>query len=125
MLWVWRQFRVVFALQALFTLIAAAGGAWLAGIHGALSATLGGLVSMAAGLGFALMVTKKNKNLTAGEVLRVAFRAEATKFILVIVLLWAVLTLYQQVVIVGFIGTFCVTILIFGMAFFVRETSET
>jgi ATP synthase protein I len=120
-----RPFRVVFALQALLTIAAAAGGAWLAGFHGALSAILGGLVSMAAGLGFALMVTKKNKNLSAGEVLRVAFRAEATKIILVILLLWGVLTLYKQVVIVGFIGTFCVTILAFGMAFFVREASET
>jgi ATP synthase protein I len=120
-----RQFRVVFGLQALLTFAAAAGGAWLAGLHGALSAILGGLVSMAAGLGFVLMVSKKNRILTAGEVLRVALRAEAVKFILVVLLLWAVLSVYKQVVIVGFIGTFCVTILVFGMAFFVRETSET
>ena len=89
-----------------------------------MSAVFGGLVSMTAGLGFALMVAKK-KNRSAGEVLRVAFRAEAVKITLIVVLLWTVLSLYRDVVVAGLIGTFCVTIVTFSMAFFVREASET
>ncbi len=98
-------------------------GLWV-GPHGALSAALGGGVSIIAGLGFALMVTGR-KTRSAGDVLRVAMRAESLKIILVVVLLWQALTRYPQVVVVVLIGTFCLTILIFSMAFFVRESRES
>ena len=119
----WRQFRLVFGLQVGTTVAAALLAALMAGTHGAISATLGGLISIAAGLGFALMVTG-NKRRSATEVLRVAMRAESVKIILVVMLLWLVLTTYRQVVVTGLIGTFCLTILIFSMAFFVRESQE-
>ena len=97
---------------------------WLAGGHGAVSAVLGGLVSMIAGAGFALMVAK-NKIRTAGDVLRDAFRAEAVKITLAILLLYAVFRLYPDVVAVALIGAFCLTVLIFSMAIFVNVPVQT
>ncbi len=116
----WRKFRPVIGLQVLATIIIASIAAWLAGVHGAISAALGGLVSIIAGLVFALL-TAGNKVRSAGEVLLVALKAEAAKLFLAIVLLWLVLTVYDQVVIVGLIGSFVTSILIFGMALFAGE----
>jgi ATP synthase protein I len=117
---VWRKFRPVIGLQVLATTTAASIAAWFAGAHGAISAVLGGLVSIVAGLVFVLLIAR-NKVRSAGEVLLVAFKAEAAKFFLAILLLWFVLTVYQQVVIVALIGSFVVSILIFSMALFAGD----
>jgi ATP synthase protein I len=53
--------------------------------------------------------------------LATALRAEAAKIMVAVLLLWLVFATYKQVVAVGFIGSFAVSILLFGMAFFVRE----
>ena len=115
----WRQFRPVFGFQAVATLVIALLAGWLAGPHGAISAVLGGLASILAGLGFVLMVAK-NKKRSAGEVLRDAFRAEAVKIVLGFGFLWVVFKWYGDVVAAALIGAFCVTILILSMAFFVK-----
>jgi ATP synthase protein I len=39
-------------------------------------------------------------------------------------LLWLVLTFYKDVVAVGFIGTFAITVLVFGMALFVPDDTR-
>ena len=116
----WRKFRPVIGLQVLATAIIASIAAWYAGAHGAISAVLGGLISIIAGLVFVLL-TARSKVRSAGEVLLVAFKAEAAKLFLAILLLWLVLTLYQEVVIVGLIGSFVVSILIFSMALFAGD----
>lgn len=102
------------------TIIIASIAAWIADVHGAISAALGGLISIIAGLVFVLL-TARNKVRSAGEVLLVAFKAEAAKLFLAILLLWLVLTVYQEVVIVGLIGSFVVSILIFSMALFAGD----
>jgi ATP synthase protein I len=117
---VWRKFRPVIGLQVLATIIIASIAAWFAGVHGAISAALGGLVSISAGLAFALL-TARNKVRSAGEVLIVALKAEAAKLFLAILLLWLVLTVYHEVVIVGLIGSFVASILIFSMALFAGD----
>jgi len=117
---VWRKFRPVIGLQVLATIIVASIAAWIAGAHGAISAALGGLISIIAGLAFALL-TARNKVRSAGEVLLVAFKAEAAKLFLAISLLLLVLALYQEVVVVGLIGSFVVSILIFSMALFAGD----
>ena len=102
------------------TLIAAAA----AGVHGALSAALGGLVSVCAGLvsGF---VASLGKAESAGGVLIRALRAEGIKIGLIVILLWLVLATYKGVVVtvvtLAFLGTFMVTALIFSMAVVVRD----
>ena len=116
----WRKFRPVIGLQVLATIIIASIAAWFAGVHGAISAALGGLISIVAGLVF-VALTARNKVRSAGEVLLVAFKAEAAKLFLAILLLWLVLTVYQEVVVVGLIGSFVVSILIFSMGLFAGD----
>jgi len=48
-------------------------------------------------------------------------RAEAVKLGIAVLLLWLVLANYAEVVVGVFVGAFIVTMLIFAMAFFVRE----
>lgn len=93
----------------------------LAGTHGAFSAMLGGLVSWGAGLAFALMVSHGRLG-TAGDTLRTLFRAEASKVMLMIFLLWLVLTTYQDVLPVAFFAGFVACVLVSQAAILVRET---
>ena len=119
----WRKFRLVIGLQVLAAIIAATVGAWFAGLHGAISATLGGLAGIVPGLVFVLIAAKsaEKKGRSAGEVLFAALKAEAAKLSLAMVLLWLVLATYQEVVVVGLIGSFVVSILVFSMALFAGD----
>ena len=92
----------------------------MAGADGALSAALGGAVSMIAGL-VSAVVAVRGKGQSAGEVLTGALSAEAVKIGLILILLWLVFAMYQDVVAMAFLGTFVATAVIFSMAFFVRE----
>ena len=95
--------------------------AWLvAGAHGALSAALGGAVSLCAG-GVSAVVASLGDKQSAGGIVTGALRAEGVKIALIVGLLWLVLATYADVVAPAFFGSFIVTILIFSMAFFVRE----
>jgi ATP synthase protein I len=93
---------------------------WLAGAHGAISAAAGGMVSIIAGVA-AAFVASRGDTKSAGGVLIGALRAEGVKIGLVAVLLWLVLMTYQGVVVLALIASFLVTVLIFAMAFFVRD----
>lgn len=99
----------------------ALGAGVVIGMHGAFSAVLGGFVNWAAGLVFAVMVSGGRVR-TAGETLRILFRAEASKIMLMIFLLWLVLTAYQEVVPVAFFAAFIVSVLVSQAALLVRET---
>lgn len=116
----WRIFRPIIGLQVLCTAAASLLSAWVAGIHGAISAALGGSIGIVAGLAFAALAAR-SKPKSAGEALHTALRAEFVKVVLMILLLWAVLATYRDVVAIGLIGTFIATVLIFTMAVFVRE----
>lgn len=119
----WRKFRPVFGSQVLATAIIASIAAWLAGIHGAISALLGGLISITAGLAFVSLAAKSagKRGISAGEVLFAALKAEAVKLFLAGMLLWLVLALYEEVVVVGLLGSFVASILIFSMALFAGD----
>ena len=103
-------------VTAALTLVAAVA----AGTHGALSAALGGLVSVCAGL-VSGIVASLGKTGSAGGVLIGALRAEGIKIGLIVILLWLVLAAYKNVVMLAFVGTFIVTALIFPMAVAVRD----
>lgn len=115
-----RPVRTVLVWQVLLTALLAAIAGLLAGVHGAISAALGGLVSIIAGLAFAMVMQSSNIQSADGTVVT-ALRAEATKIGLAVILLWLVLALYKDVVLIVFIGSFISSILVFSMAFFVRD----
>jgi ATP synthase protein I len=94
--------------------------ALIAGTHGALSALAGGLISVTAGLVAALVASMGGGKSAAGVVMG-ALRAEAVKIGLAVLLLWLVLVNYADAVVGALIATFVVTLLIFAMAFFVRD----
>jgi ATP synthase protein I len=116
-----KAIRTVLRWQVIATAILMLAVGLLAGVHGAISAMLGGLVSICAGLAFSVVVSLSRSDSLAGTLVA-AFRAEAAKVSLAVVLLWVVFATYKDVVAIGFIGSFAISILIFGMAFFVRDT---
>jgi ATP synthase protein I len=119
-----RQLRkpvlTVLKWQLLATMALVLVCAWASGRHGALSALAGGAISIVAGAGAAL-VASMGRGRSPGTVVTGALRAEAVKLALAVVLLWLVLTNYSDAVVGALIASFVVTLLIFGMAFFVRE----
>jgi ATP synthase protein I len=117
---VWPVFRPIIGLQVLCTAAASLLSAWLAGMHGAISAVLGGSIGIVAGAAFAALAAR-GKSKSAGEALYAVLRAEAVKLAFMILLLWIALATYKDVVAIGLIGTFIATVLIFTMAILVRE----
>lgn len=115
-----KPIRTVLVWQLAATAAMTLAAALLADLHSAISAGAGGLVSIVAGLASAL-VASLSKARSAGGVLIGALRAEAVKVGLALLLLWLVLTNYGEVVVAAFLGAFIVTMLIFSMAFFVRD----
>jgi len=119
-----RPFRTVFRWQAIVTAaIAAIAGVW-AGWHGALSAVLGGVVNLSAGVVFAVVLQLSLGDGTprgAGPPLLGMFRAEAAKVVLILGQLWLVLSTYRDIVMVAFFTAFIATVIVFSMAFFVRD----
>ena len=92
----------------------------VAGWHGAASAVAGGAISITAGLS-AAAVASLGGSRSAGTVVTAALRAEAVKLGMAVLLLWLVLTNYAQAVVGALIASFIVTLVIFAMAFFVRD----
>lgn len=103
-------------VNAALALIAAG---WL-GIHGAISALLGGLVIILAGFVSAVMVSGRRVR-SAGETLRTLVRAEASKIVLIVLQSWLVLTTYQDVVASVFFASFVVMVLVFPFGLLVRD----
>jgi len=115
-----KPIRTVLRWQLMATAVLTLAGGILAGVDGALSAALGGAVSLCAG-GISAVVASKGKAQSAAEVLIGALMAEGVRIGLIVLLLWLVLATYDEVVAPAFFGSFVATVLIFGMAFFVRD----
>lgn len=115
-----KAIRTVLGWQLVATAALAVIAGLVAGAHGALSAALGGLISFAAGLGFAGVASLARSD-SAGSVLIGALRAEAIKIVLIVLLLWLVLSTYKNIVVIAFFGTFIVATVLFSAAALVRE----
>lgn len=98
----------------------AATAALLAGRHGAISAAAGGTVGFVAGLVSAMVASSKAAK-SAGGILVNALKAEAVKLGLALILLWLVLANYDDAVTGAFLAAFVASMLVFSMAFFVRD----
>lgn len=118
-----RPIRIVLVWQVIVTVLLALLCGWFAGLQAAMSAALGGGVGLVGGVGFAVVVGM-SKDKSAGGTLVTALQAEAAKIGVSIILLWAVLTTYKDVVAPVCIGSFILSILIFSMAFFVRDNGN-
>ena len=106
------------------TAVLAVLGGWIAHEAGAVSAALGGAVSLGAGWASAWVATSGRPQQNAGGILFNALRAEGVKLGVIALLLWLVLAFYGEVVLPIFIGSFVATALIFSMAFFVRDNEQ-
>lgn len=118
-----RPIRIVLGWQLIATAALTLLFGFLWGLHGALSAALGGAVNLIAGGAYAFMAARGGAG-TVGEALRTVFRAEALKILLILVLLPAVLANYKEIVHAAFFTGFVITVVIFAAAVAVRDTQE-
>ena len=98
-------------------------GFW-AGTQGMISAVLGGFINVAAGVAYAFLLGLGQGERAvpdAGTTLVAMFRAEAAKILVIVGGLWLVLSAYRDVVPAAFFTAFVITVIVFSMAFFVRE----
>src|SRR3970040_535209 len=100
-----KPIHTVLRWQLMATAVLTLAGGILAGVDGALSAALGGAVSMCAGWVSAVVASKGNAQ-SAGDVLVGALAAEGVKIGLIMLLLWLVLATYDGVVAPAFFGSF-------------------
>lgn len=115
-----KPYRAVLLAQAAATLvIAGIAGSWV-GVHGALSAVLGGVINLSAGVVYAFVLAVAPPRTTGGAIAAM-FRAEAAKIFVIMALLWLVLSTYHEAVLPAFLAAFVVTVLLFRVALFVRD----
>ena len=103
--------------------IATFAGVW-AGEHGAISAMLGGVVNVSAGVVYAFLLgvgLGAKRIPDVGTSLFAMFRAEAAKILVIVGGLWLTLSTYGDIVLAAFFTAFVVTVVVFSMAIFVRE----
>ena len=115
--------RTAVIWQASATAVLTLACALVAGVNGAFSAVLGGMVSMLSGVAATLIATKRTAD-SAGRMLYTTARAEGVRVVLIVILLWLVMATYREVVAPAFFGSFVVTLLLFSAAFFVREDAS-
>jgi F0F1-type ATP synthase assembly protein I len=115
-----KPIRTVLRWQLAATAAMTIAATLLAGAPAAVSAAAGGLISVVAGLASAFVASRSDAK-SAGGILFGALRAETVKIGLAVLLLWLVLANYGEAAVGVLVGSFVVTMLIFAMAFFVRD----
>lgn len=107
--------------QIVVTVLAAIGvGIIYSSEHAAMSAMLGGLISVMPSAAYAMIVSH-HKGYAAGDAIRTALRAEAVKIILTIMLLWIAFRFYVDVNAIALVATFIMVVLTYSAALFVSE----
>lgn len=118
-----RPLIIVLRAQLLVTVVVAIAVGFFYGMHGAISAMLGGAINVVSATVFAIIVSH-HKGYTAGETVRTALRAEAVKIILTVSSLWMVFKFYENVNAIAFIGTFILVVLVYSMALLVSDDTN-
>lgn len=118
-----RPLKIVLRVQLLITLVVAVAIGIFLGLQSAISAALGGGVSVISSAAYAIIVSH-HKGYTAGETIRTALRAESVKIILTVILLWIVFKFYEDLNAFAFIGTFILTVLAYSMALLVSDDTK-
>jgi ATP synthase protein I len=115
-----KPMRTVIRWQIIATGIITLGAGLMFGGHAAVSALLGGVINQIADFAYAMLVSGGGIR-TAGGTLRTLFRAEATRIILIVLLLGWMLTSYKAVVHPALFLSFVVSVIVFRMAILVRD----
>lgn len=116
-----RPIRTTLRWQLIVGAALAVLGGLIWGLHGAVSAALGGLVNVVAGWGYGWLVTRRTRQ-SAGQALATMFRAEAVKITLIVAQLWLLITNYKDMVVASFLIAFVVTVLVSATAIVVKDT---
>lgn len=114
-----RPFRVALGWQAAATLAIAAIAGVLAGGQAALSAVLGGVINLSAGVVYAFVAWLTPQR-DPGTTIVGLFRAEAAKIVMIVGQMWLLLSIYRDVVLPALLAAFVVTVLLSGIALLVR-----
>ena len=115
-----KPIRTVLRWQVYATVAITLGAGLWAGLHGAVSALLGGVINQLADLAYALLISGGGIR-TARNTLRTLFRAEGVRVLLIVFLLAWVLTVYKDVVHPALFLSFVVSVLVFRTAILVKE----
>jgi F0F1-type ATP synthase assembly protein I len=115
-----KPIRAVMRWQIIATAFITVAAGLFFGAHAAVSALLGGVVNQVADFAYAMMVSGGGIR-TAGGTLRTLFRAEATRIVLIVLLLGGVLTSYRDVVHPVLFLSFVVSVIVFRAAILVRD----
>ena len=115
-----RPLRTALIWQFLVTLVVAVAAWCWGGAGTAMSALLGGMIVVNAGLLYGILI-RGGKVRSAGETLRTLFRAEACKIVAIVVQLWLVLTVVPAVEPVVLLGAFVIAVAVYPIALLVRE----
>jgi ATP synthase protein I len=115
-----RPIRTTLRWQLIVSAALAVVGGFIWGMHGAVSAALGGLVNVAAGWAYGWLVTRRARQ-SAGQALATMFRAEAVKVVLIVALLWLSITNYKDMVVASFLIAFVITVLVSATAIVVKD----
>jgi ATP synthase protein I len=119
-----RPIRTVLKWQLIATAaVAVLAGVWSGG-HGAISAALGGLVNLSAGVVYAFLLgvgLRASPVPGAAVALGAMIRAEGGKLFVIIGGLWSILSTYKDIVPGAFFAAFAITVILFSMAIFVRD----
>src|SRR5438105_3846333 len=118
-----RPIRIVLRWQLIATSVLTLVAALLWGMHGGLSAALGGAVNITAGWVYGWRVSRREAR-TAGEALATMFRAWGIKVLLIVVQLFLVLSFYREIVPAAFFTAFVVMVAVFTAAIAVRDADE-
>lgn len=118
-----RPLKIVLRIQLSITLVVMCVSWLFLDIDSAISALLGGAISVVATAAFGVLVSQ-HKGYTAAAAVRTALRAEAVKIVLTISLLWGVFKFYEDVKPFVFIGTFILIVLTYSMALLVADKTN-
>ena len=119
-----KPIRTVLKWQFVATAAVAVIAGFWPGQLGMSSAVLGGLVHVVAGAvdAFLLGLGQRARAVPdVGSTLTAMLRAEAAKILVIVGGLWLVLSSYKDVVPAAFFTAFVITVIVFSMAFFVRD----
>jgi len=111
--------------QVLATLIAALLCYFLAGMHGALSALAGGSAAIVGGFAASCVARRSDNKKQADAILISLLKAEATKILVIVLLLWLTFKIYTNMVPLALILGLAAAALLSGAAFFaLNEKSD-